>query len=175
MKKRIILILIGLMTIFPCVFAQAETSGQVYLEPYIGGTVKPNTGINLGLSVGYIYDYGLGLEATFAYRDLSGYNLVQLGGCIKYECPYLYFGYPVIGLGAGVIIDIPNNAYVSATYDPTVDYRLGYAFRIVPYYFDMGIEYRGDAIFMLDQGKGTLWGTLVEHSIVATFRVYLTQ
>ena len=175
MKKRIILAFISLMMVLSCANAQAEANGQFYLEPFIGGTVSPNHGINLGLSAGYAFYYGLGLEVTAAYRDLSGYNIFQFGAMVKYECPYLYLGYPIIGAGAGFIVDMPQYASSGATVDPTANYKLGYAFRVVEDYFDIGVEYRGDAIFMLDHSTRRLWGTTVEHSIVATFRVYLTH
>jgi len=175
MKRRIIFVIISLMMLLPCAKLSAQTSGKVYLEPFVGGTISPNRGVSVGLSVGYVYDYGLAFEGTFGYRDLSGYNLAQFSAGIKYECPYIYLGYPIIGCGAGFIVDFPRGNYGSPTIDPTVNYKFGYAFYVVPDYLDIGLEYRGDAIFMLDQTNGRLWGTLVEHSLCLTFRVYLTR
>jgi len=175
MKKKIIFALVAFMALLPCVSASATENGQFYLEPFIGGTISPNRGLDVGLSAGYTYCYGLGFDATVSYRHLSGYNLLQAGGGIKYECPYLHMGYPIIGAGVGVMIDFPQSNYGYATVDPVISYKCGYAFRVVPDYLDIGAEYRGDAIFMLNQANGYLWGTIVEHSLVVTMRVYLTH
>lgn len=176
MKKRIILVLISLMTVFSCVHAQAETSGQVYLDPFIGGTISPDRGINLGVTCGYLFDYGLGLDGTVAYRRFCGSDAVQLGVGINYAYPYFYYSYPVIGVGAGVMIGLPQYYYDPTTVDPTFDYKLGYYFRVVPDYADIGVEYRGNLIFMMTtDGTARLWGKTLEHSLCAVFRVYLTH
>ena len=176
MKKRIIFTIISLMMLLPCVKMPAQTSGKFYLEPFIGGTVSPDKGINFGLAGGFMFDYGLTLDVKGGYRRFSGIETVQAGLGVAYEYPDFYLGTPVVGVGTSVLFGIPHFYNEKATFDPTVDYKIGYKFHVVPGRADIGVEYLGNMVFMMaTDGTANIWGIVWEHSLCVVFRAYLTH
>jgi len=184
--KRIIVLIVGFLTMFCCVSARAEQSDSVasvglepikrlYLQPYFGVNLVPDRGALAGASVGYIFNCGLGLEGQIAFRRLLNTNVFQAGVGVNYEFPRLKRGYPIIGGGAGVIVDMVHANASYAGVDPVLNYRLGYSFRIVPGLADLGFEYRGDLVFLTAgyQRMSDPWGTVLEHSLRVLFRLYL--
>ena len=145
-----------------------------YFAPFAGGNVYPSAGASLGLSAGYLCDCGIGFEGYFAARRFGEINTIQPGLWVNYEYHGPCFSFPSFGIGAGALVEFPQDFDNGVIAHPVASCRAGYYFVLIQNFVDCGLEYRGDYIFRKNAHYlQPTAGNIFQHSVYVVMRFHL--
>ncbi len=141
-----------------------ERLGLWYVQPKFGYTVSPIHGAIAGVSVGYVWNCGVGMELYGNFRMLHTSPYYHTGLDIAYEFSFLNKVRPFIGVGPGLIVG--SDRYVL----PSADIHTGCSFVLKPKVVELNLEYRCDFLIFPQE---YVHGALRVHSLDVSCRVYL--
>ena len=174
--KRLIILIVSFLTIGICARAETESSGNLYFEPTIGLTFTSRCGFNTGLAFGYHWNCGVDLSVSGNYQRMYCSGLFKGSIDVDYEFLHFAHSYPYVGVGTGFIASVPFNGYT--VLHPILDYRIGYNFVIIDDICDIGINYGGECIFLMNYnatGYTGLQGAVLCHSLNLSLRLYINH
>ena len=183
--KRIIFVCVTMLAVCFCAdakpkqkFSNRNSLNFIYFSPQAGvGVMDKKLGAYGGGSMGLLMSNGLNFEASVGYRRFGVNDVYQIGAGVGCDIQVFCKHYPYVIVGGGAAFNMP--AYIEENTrlaDPYVDYRVGWAYCIVPYMVELAVEYRGDCIFTSEKSTLKIADNkhfALQHSLGVVLRLYL--